>query len=148
MSALRFASLLRRSLVAAAVGLACPVSGFGSDRAASPELQVEIFSDHYVAGGERVTSLDALEARVRASNARTVRPRCLRAKFQAAPCGRPAAQSGASDGLRDSRVGWGPGLRRRPGRACDSAARDGPARGRLRLSRDRPIRTEQDAVIA
>jgi hypothetical protein len=73
MSGVDFASLLRRSLAAAAIGLACPVSGFGSDQAAPPELLVEIFPDHYVVGRERVASLEALAARVTASNARTVR---------------------------------------------------------------------------
>lgn len=73
MSASGFASLLRRSLAVAAIGLACPVSGFGSDQAAPPGLLVEIFSDHFVAGGERVATLEALAARVSASNARTVR---------------------------------------------------------------------------
>jgi len=55
------------------MGLAFPVSVLASDAAVPPELLVKIFPDHYVAGGERFTSLEALEAWVKPSGARIVR---------------------------------------------------------------------------
>jgi hypothetical protein len=62
MNARPFASLCRRTFVAASFALALPLSALAVDNAPPEALYVKVYPDHYVAAGKPFANLAALEA--------------------------------------------------------------------------------------
>jgi hypothetical protein len=67
-----FFSPCRRTVVAGALFLLCPLSGLAADNAPPETLNVKVYPDHYVAAGKPFADLASLEAWAKPILIRTV----------------------------------------------------------------------------